>query len=48
MSNNQTTAKQSATTSSKKLSPELSEFLHMLDALEQQISPRPAPSLSTR
>ena len=32
----------------KKLSPELNEFLHMLDALEGQTSPRETPTSQTR
>jgi hypothetical protein len=41
-----TQAKRPART--KKLSPELNEFLHMLDALEGQMGPREATSTQQR
>ena len=44
----QTNAQASRTMRAKKLSPELNEFLHMLDALEGQTGERDSSAEQTR
>ena len=48
MLNEQPGTQTNRTPRTKKLSPELSEFLHMLDALEVQMSSHETPAAQTR
>ena len=48
MSNEQPGTQTNRTSRTKKLSPELNEFLHMLDALEGQMSANETPAAQTR
>ncbi len=48
MLNDQTNAQANRISRAKKLSPELNEFLHMLDALEVQMGNQEANAAQTR
>lgn len=48
MLNDQTNSQPNRTSRAKRLSPELNEFLHMLDALEVQMGSQEATTAQTR
>jgi hypothetical protein len=48
MLNDQPSTQASRTSRAKKLSPELNEFLHMLDALEVQMGNQETTTVQTR